>query len=332
MAEKDLSQKALQEYPDVFADICNALVFKGRKGLTPDQLKQIETESVTTPAGAEWKQLYRDVFMEHTVTGVRYLILGIENQASVDQIMPLRCMGVDYAAYEKQVKLLMDKNRRNRKKRGNRRRTRRDLAITAGSGRLRKSQKLTPVITLVLYYGESPWTAPNNLLEMLELPSEEDYPGISKYIQNYGMNLVSVKDLSEEEENRFQSDFKYLIKYIRNYKNPQKQLEIFQEMTEAVEHSKETMLAMQALSRDGRFRQLSHSGEQKEEKQMCKMLDLLEERGEARGMAQGMAQGVISTYREFNLSREEIIRKLCQRLSLQEREAVEYVDRYWECS
>ena len=100
-------------------------------------------------------------------------------------------------------------------------------------------------------------------------------------------------------------------------------------MTEPVEHSKETMLAMQALSKDGRFQQLIQSGKQKEEKQMCKMLDLLEERGEARGMAQGMAQGVISTYREFNLSREEIIRKLCQRLSLQESEAVEYVNRYW---
>lgn len=41
MAEKDKAEKSLQEYPDVFADIFNTLVFDGKEILIPEKLKQI---------------------------------------------------------------------------------------------------------------------------------------------------------------------------------------------------------------------------------------------------------------------------------------------------
>ena len=93
MADKDLSQKALLEYPDVFADIYNTLIFNGREILKPDELKQITTEYISNPDHKGWKQLFRDVVMENTTTGVRYMILGIENQATPDSTMPHRGMG-----------------------------------------------------------------------------------------------------------------------------------------------------------------------------------------------------------------------------------------------
>ena len=119
MAEKDLSQKALMEYPDVFADVFNAMAFDGAAVLDPKNLKQVFTEYVSRPGG-RWKQLYRDVVMENVVTGVRYLILGIENQLAPDGSMPLRGMGMDYAAYEKQLKQFRDERK---KKHGTRRLT-----------------------------------------------------------------------------------------------------------------------------------------------------------------------------------------------------------------
>ena len=96
MAEKDLSEKSLEEYPDVFADIFNSLVFRGKKILKPENLRQIPTESVFQSGKKGWKQLYRDVVMENVKTGTRYMILGIENQAAPDGSMPLRGMGMDY--------------------------------------------------------------------------------------------------------------------------------------------------------------------------------------------------------------------------------------------
>ena len=70
MAEKDLSQKALMEYPDVFADVFNAMAFGGAAVLDPKNFRQVFTEYVSRPGG-RWKQLYRDVVMENVVTGVR---------------------------------------------------------------------------------------------------------------------------------------------------------------------------------------------------------------------------------------------------------------------
>lgn len=56
---------------------------------------------------------------------------------------------------------------------------------------------------------------------MLKMPDENKFPGVSNYIHDYGMNLVVLKNLSKEKEERFQSDFKYLVKYLRNCKEPE---------------------------------------------------------------------------------------------------------------
>ncbi len=39
MAEKDYTQKRLEEHPDVFADIFNTLVFGGKQILCPGRLR-----------------------------------------------------------------------------------------------------------------------------------------------------------------------------------------------------------------------------------------------------------------------------------------------------
>ena len=38
MAEKDVVEKTLESYNDVFADIINVLIFKGKRKINPDEL------------------------------------------------------------------------------------------------------------------------------------------------------------------------------------------------------------------------------------------------------------------------------------------------------
>lgn len=40
MGEKDLSEKILEDYNDVFADIMNVLLFDGKDVVKPDSLKK----------------------------------------------------------------------------------------------------------------------------------------------------------------------------------------------------------------------------------------------------------------------------------------------------
>ena len=250
MAEKDLSEKSLEEYPDVFADIFNSLVFRGKKILKPENLRQIPTESVFQSGKKGWKQLYRDVVMENVKTGTRYMILGIENQAAPDGSMPLRGMGMDYAAYEKQLRhLIADK----RKRHGTRRRKQQKAWKRRMAYQLQCGKLLIPVITLILYFGVRNWTGPKCLLDMIQMPDEEEYPGISKYIHDYGMNLIVLKDLKQEEEAYFESDFKYLVKYLRNLHKPEKQEELLRQDKSMLDHRQETMMAMAALTGDERY-------------------------------------------------------------------------------
>ena len=41
MAEKDMTEKALEAFNDVFADIVNNLLFQGRKRILEEDLEQI---------------------------------------------------------------------------------------------------------------------------------------------------------------------------------------------------------------------------------------------------------------------------------------------------
>ena len=39
MAEKDIAEKILEDYPDVFADIVNGLLFDGKTVIRPEELE-----------------------------------------------------------------------------------------------------------------------------------------------------------------------------------------------------------------------------------------------------------------------------------------------------
>ena len=310
MAEKDKAKKSLQEYPDVFADIFNAMVYKGNKILIPEKLRQIEGESISAPGELELKQLFRDVTMEYEDDGVRYLLLGIENQDGVDNTMPLRGMGMDYAAYEKQVRQIMAANKVAEK--------------DAGSRKIYRNQLLIPVVTLILYFGESNWYGPKRLRDMLKMPDENIFPGVSDYIHDYGMNLVVLKNLTKEEEERFQSDFKYLVKYLRNCKEPEKVVKLYREEFGDMLHQKETMRAMAALTKDERY--LTVEEGQKEEKKMsCAVLDYVEAKAEKRGEVKSQ----IEMCQEFGVTREETLVRVMQKYELNENTARDYMNQYW---
>ena len=268
MADKDLSEKVLIELPDVFADIYNSFVFKGIKVLKPENLRQIATENISNPGGRGLKQQFRDVVMENVVTGLRYMILAIENQPQVDRTMPLRGMGMDYAEYEKQIRLL---NAGKKTRHGTRKRKLQKAWKKKKQYQLQQGKLLIPVITLILYYGAKDWSGPKSLHEMIQMPDENMYPGVRKYIHDYGMNLVVLKDLNQEEEELFVSDFRLLVRYLRNCNDPARQMELMRQGDD-LDHRKETMMAMAALTRDERYTALAGKEEENLVAVICNMI------------------------------------------------------------
>lgn len=146
--KKDIGKKKLQEHEDVFADIFNSLVFSGKEVVHPSELVLVPTAGHHKDAGGELQERTRDILMKDIRRGTLYLLMGLENQDYIDNTMPLRCMGYDFTAYDKQVKDYMDENRKHNK--------------SAYHRKIHKEQKLVPVITLVTYYGEKEWDAPKD--------------------------------------------------------------------------------------------------------------------------------------------------------------------------
>ena len=122
MAEKDVTEKILESYNDVFSDIVNVLLFKGTQVLSGDELEDQAPRSYYKADG-KVREIERDVAKCWKKGNIRVACLGLENQTEPDADMPLRVMEYDGAEYRAQ--LLKDNTARSR----------------------------YPVITLVFYYG-----------------------------------------------------------------------------------------------------------------------------------------------------------------------------------
>lgn len=102
MAEKDITEKILESYNDVFSDIVNVLLFDGKQVLSPDELEDQTPRSVYKADG-KVREIERDVAKRWKNGNVRIACIGFENQMVSDPDMPLRVMGYDGAEYRAQL-------------------------------------------------------------------------------------------------------------------------------------------------------------------------------------------------------------------------------------
>ena len=101
--EKDMTSKKLEDYTDVFADILNVLLFH-KNLLKPELLKSGPTESIYKTDVQTLNDQRRDTLKDY-MDESRFLIasIGIENQSTIQKIMPIRIMGYDYGSYRQQL-------------------------------------------------------------------------------------------------------------------------------------------------------------------------------------------------------------------------------------
>lgn len=145
-----------------FADLFNAVLFNGEQKLHPEDLKEadVDLSSVLKFNGhLETIQRLRDV-VKKTAYGMDFVIWGIENQQKIHYAMPLRHMIEDALSYLKEYNEIAKKNLDEKTT------NTKDEFLS----RFKKTDRLHPVITLCVYYGEKEWDGATSLKEMLELP------------------------------------------------------------------------------------------------------------------------------------------------------------------
>ncbi len=135
-----------------FADIFNAVMFGGRQAIRPEELEDMDTEEFSVLEHrdyAESIQAFRDlikVSKKSTAYGVELTMLGMESQEHIHYAIPMRVMGYDHGTYKKQYGS-------NAKKYKNSDGMEEDEFLSG----MKKTDRFTEVITIVVYYGEKPW-------------------------------------------------------------------------------------------------------------------------------------------------------------------------------
>ena len=255
MQGKDITQKVLEKYNDVFADILNVLLFDGRNVVDESTLTDALPMSMLKIDGRVRSQ-ERDIAKYWRKSKINVALFGLENQTVPNKLMPLRVFGYDGSEYVKQ-------------------------------SRKENSDKAKyPVITLVLYLGyEKRWNYPKTLFEVLDI--DED---IKPYVNDFKINLFEIAYLDREKIDLFKSDFRILADYL--YQMRVNRDYIADETT--IEHVEELLTLMSAMTGDNRFEETINDLKGKENINMCEVLDRVEARGIEKGRMEGRQEGIIN--------------------------------------
>lgn len=180
MGQKDLTQKNLECYPDVFADTVNALLYNGVQVLLPDTLQPAPTETLYHGKDNSLCNQFHDVsqyVMQSDRIKIQYTL---ENETKASSKMILRKAGYEGAVYRSQYENL--------------------------------TKDIYPIISLVLHWGEYRWKSSKSLLELI---LEQNLPNATmNCIDDMRLRVYDMRFLTKEVREKFTSDMRIIVDYL----------------------------------------------------------------------------------------------------------------------
>ena len=215
MADKDTVTKDYMSDNATFADLFNFYIYDGHEVIVPEQLKPLDTTEIALPYSNEHLmaiQKLRDVMKLYAAMSddkATYLLLGVENQSELHYAMPIKNGLYDMIEYTKQVEFTAREHRKNKDK------PETNAEFLSG---FYQTDRLHPVITLVVYFGADEWNAPKSIHEMLYTNDEV----ILRFVPDYKINLVAPAEIDDEHFEQFHTELRELLKFIKYSKDKEK--------------------------------------------------------------------------------------------------------------
>lgn len=295
-----------------FADFFNAVLFDGEQVIFPDELEDIDTEESSILEHRDYAESInaaRDnikICKKSTKYAVELVMFGIESQQHINYAMPMRVMGYDYGTYKKQYDSKAKQYQ-----------TADGLDEDEYLSRMKKTDRLTPVITVVLYYGSKPWDGATSLYGMLNIPDR-----MKQFVNDYKMMLIEARQNNLVLHNMNNAAFFDMMKIILD-----KSLGTNEAKKKVIEYAAENnvdktvvMTVAGVTNRMIDYNALSKKGEGN----MYNLFDEIEKECKA----EGKAEGIIETGLDCGLSEDEIIQRLQNKLNLSLQKAQEYFEMF----
>lgn len=148
----------------------------------------------------KWRDILKNTIIK-TDGKITVILVGVENQSEIHYAMPVKNLVYDALNYGSQVKEAARMHRENKD-------TKNSAEFLSG---FKKTDKLTPIVTITIYWGTDDWDGPTTLFEMFDKNVDQR---LLRYIPNYEIALISpntVKDFS-----KFKSDLGLLLEVIKS--------------------------------------------------------------------------------------------------------------------
>lgn len=258
MAQKDMLEKHLQSFNDVFADIINVLLMsEGGQRVSPKDLQDTKARSIYK-SGGEVHEQERDVVKLWKRGKVVFCLIGLENQSTIDRDLPVRVFSYDGGDYRFQI-------------------AQRDAALRAArdaedEARVRKLQreKFYPVVSIVLNYSNTRWRRPKTLLERVKVPK-----ALEPFVNDYRIHVVDVAWLTKKQERMFTSDFRIIVEYFRQMRLKGK----YTPSPQVIRYKDAVLKLLTALTGDRRFEEVQSCFREGERITMVSALDEIVAKG-----------------------------------------------------
>ena len=303
--QKDVTLKTFWRDNEHFADLFNATVFNGKQVLKPDKLTEMDTDVSATIHSKSYNESItrnRDVVKKMS-DGVEFNILGLEIQDKTHYAMPLRTMTYDALGYIKEYNDIKKHHKLNKDSFSS------PEEFLSG---INKSDRFHPIITLVLYYGESLWDGPTCLSDMMISMSDN----IKEYFSDYKLNLVQILD--SDKYTFYNEDVRDIFYIARSIYNKDIDAILSKYKTRNVDN--EVMKLISVITATPQIMNLCKPNEQGGKVNMCKAMEELKAEWQNESRNEGINKGIklgidsekinsIISMLEFGVTREQILTK-----------------------
>ena len=250
--------------------------------------------------------------------GVDFVIWGLENKSKIHYAMPLRHMIGDSFSYLKEYNEIAARNKAEKGFESS------DEFLS----NLKRTDRLHPVISLCVYYGEKEWDGPFCLADMLEIPEK-----LKPLVSDYKMNLLQLRKSGSLRFHNQDVDTVFDVSRSIYEKDFQKINTVYKEKAIPAELG----VVIGAITESQRL--INHALQSEKKGGQIYMCGALEElvnegvqRGRQEGRIEGLQEGIqsnIRTCKTFKISKSDTIKNVVKEFALSEDEAKAYVEKYW---
>lgn len=237
-----------------------------------------------------------DIAMRQKSGGGLFALWILENQEEMDYGMTVRVLLREALEYDRQVREL---KRGNMEENGGK-----SGALTAGEYlyKVRKSDRICPVVTLVIYWGSKPWDGPQSLHEFLDFSKYDEHTAeeLKKLVPEYPLHILNLNEKNDYTE--FHTSLRTVFELYACRADKGRLMDYIKNHEECRHLDAETYEVIGKLT-GAKLSGIQEKPENEQEEQdMWKAIEDLIEDGRAEGKIEGKAQGRIEGRREELIS------------------------------